>query len=132
MTPDMILFPRAGLSYGDVVQFAGLRMADAATKLGVSYAHLAEVAKTHGFTSIFAGRNRYRFAAADVIFPGLGITRDDIESCHGMLKKDAAAILGVSECAFVTTIKKHPDLHAMFPARGGEAWWLARRGYANL
>lgn len=63
------------------------------------------------------------------LFPRKGITREQIEECHGMTIKDAAYALNVSYVQLRRRLNQHPELRAMFP-NTGKGRWMAQRGYA--
>lgn len=130
MQKDEMIFPRCGITYGDLDCVRGMSMAEAAVKIGIDIAHFSQRMKGLGLQHLFSGRNRYRHRTE--VFPDLGITRAEVESCHGMLQKDAAAELGVSYGAFNARIRRDPELRALFPAKGGEARRIAEHGYAGV
>lgn len=134
MQKDELIFPRCGITYGDLDCVRGMSMAEAAARIGVNVKHFAERMKALGLQHLFCGRNTFRRRAEafpDEVFPVLGITREAVESCRGMLQKDAAAELGVSYGAFNARIRCDRELRAIFPAKGGEARRIAERGYVG-
>lgn len=129
MTNDTLIFPRCGITYADVLTCRGMSMERAALRIGVNRKHFASRMKDLGLQNLFSGRNRYRHRTE--VFPDLGITREDVESCVGMLQIDAAAELGVDYEWFNTKVLRDPELRALFPARGGEVKKIAERGYVG-
>lgn len=127
MSETDLLFPYCGITLGDVLSCQGMSKKDAARRLGVNLKHFYEVIAEHGLGHLFPRRHRYSDKKG--LFKGLGITAEDVASCHGLLQKDAADVLGVGYGRFNAVIRKDPDLRRLFPAKGGEARYIAEHGY---
>lgn len=57
------------------------------------------------------------------------LSREELEPFAGMLMTDIAAELKCSIDSISSAIRRHGIRHK-FPSKGGEASWVARRGYA--
>jgi hypothetical protein len=57
------------------------------------------------------------------------LSREDLEPYAGMLMVDIAAELKCSRDSVYSAAHRHGIRH-LFPRKGGEASWVARRGYA--
>jgi hypothetical protein len=58
------------------------------------------------------------------------IMKDDLVSCKGMIIKDVAHILRRDYDEVKRAIRKC-GVRSLFPSHGGEATWIARRGYTG-
>lgn len=119
----LVCFPRAGITCADMRKALGITQAAASVRLGLHRSTILDAAKRYGFADQFKDGRMNKPPS------GLCVSRQDIIECRGMLKTDAAAVLGVSVSVVRKAAKRYGCNH-LFPARGGEAWWVAKRGYA--
>lgn len=95
----------------------------AAKKLGIGYSTLKSVVNGTDLNGYFKGER--------VGIPGRKpkLSRADLESVAGMIVKDAAKILRMSESAVRVSIKRE-GMQCLFPNQG-QGRWISRRGYAG-
>jgi hypothetical protein len=115
----LIVFPRAGLTCADIANYLGATLPGAARRLGLHRDTLLQAAKRYGFADCFTDA---RGLARNFVSAG------DLCYCRGLLRVDAAAVLGVSVSAVRRAIGRH-DLGFLFPRHGGEASHVAKTGY---
>lgn len=58
------------------------------------------------------------------------ITKEQLMELQGMLLVDIAAELRCHRSAVERAVKRHGIRH-LFPAHGGDAGWIAKRGYCE-
>lgn len=108
MTTDTIVFPRCGLSYGDVLAVTErpISLAVAARKLGVSSTHLDRVVSNLGIKDRFSKRLDGKEKLA---FPGKGVSVADVVSAANEEPnlRAAARRLQVSERHLYDVAKRH-------------------------
>lgn len=111
-----------GLSYSDVLAFAGMGQNAAARKLGVNHAHFNRTLHKLGMSHWFP-RPRQQFTQC--------VSTEDIKQAasEGYTQKDAAFVLGVSERHFKRLVARWGLAH-LFP-NSGKASHIARRGYVG-
>jgi hypothetical protein len=106
-------------------------MRHAAKACGIDYNHFVIIMNTQGLTYLFK-RPRRPNHNDTMVFIKEGISVEDVRNCHGLLMKDAADILGIDSTTLSRKIKAHfPELRKLFPARGGEAQNISRKGYTS-
>lgn len=108
MSTDEILFPRCGITYGDVMRVTErpISLTGAARRLGVSASQLERVAEARGFRSRFINRLD---APAQIAFPGKCITIEDLRTAARECPNGRAAAkkLKVSERQLYRVAKEH-------------------------
>ena len=108
MSHDTVLFPRCGITYGDVLSVTEkpISLSAAARRLGVSATNLERVATAHGFRDRFINRLS---PPEEIAFPNHGITVDEVKAaakgCPNL--RAAARSLNVSERQLHIVAKKH-------------------------
>jgi|LGOV01.1.fsa_nt_gb hypothetical protein len=115
---NMMIFPRCGITYGDIVQVFGMTITAAAHRIGIDRQYFSRRMEKFGLSDNFTKANRNQYLGSPDVFPGRGISREDVESCKGLLQIDAADILGVSQDHFTYRIRRDPELRKLFPAKG--------------
>lgn len=95
----------------------------AAKKLGISRTTLHDAVKNTDLNGYFRGKRVGR--------PGRRprLSRADLEAVQGMIIKDAAKALRMSESAVRVSIRRE-GMQGLFPNEG-QGSWIARRGYCG-
>jgi hypothetical protein len=124
IAPDGTRILLCGLSYRQVVSVAGegVSQKEAATRLGVAYAHFNQVIKRHGMSHWFE-KPKQSFTNC--------ISKEDIlqTAVEGYTMKDAAFILGICDRHMKRLVAQW-ELNKYFP-NSGKAAWISRTGYAR-
>jgi hypothetical protein len=109
-----------GLTYLDIVSCAGMNQRQAAKRLGVGYAYFNQVVKRQGMSHWFAHtRPRARCVCPEDIVK---------VASEGYTQTDAAFLLGIN-FGYLRRLVKLWGLRDHFPANGGEASLIGKRGY---